>query len=315
MLKNIKSGYILKNIIHLHLNKRKYYLLAKHNKYLLKRLDLTLEDYIKLYKTIEIEIIPLPVSEIENTYTYQNYYFIKRKENKSIFHIYFNDDRTEVKRNYITKDDGDKIKKIKIEIDPELKSLKELFSDCVCIKEIKFTKFKREDFTDLNGMFYGCAFLDKLDITQMKTPNVTDMSHLFNQCHSLPELDIRNFDTSKVKNMAGMFSCCIKLKKINFNFNTKNVKSFKCMFNKCLSLKELNISSFDFSNGDDFAKMFFLCINLNYLDLTVFKVPHVKYLAYSMFGKCQEKLQTKVKKELGLEGDDGFEKINGDEFN
>ena len=49
----------------------------------------------------------------------------------------------------------------------ELKSLAGLFYDCQVLKEIKFTKFNRENFTNMNEMFYQCLYLDKLDIQKL----------------------------------------------------------------------------------------------------------------------------------------------------
>ena len=52
------------------------------------------------------------------------------------FHIYFNNNKEEIKRNYI--DEDEEIKIIKIIIDYQVKSLKELFSYCEYIKSINF---------------------------------------------------------------------------------------------------------------------------------------------------------------------------------
>ena len=70
------------------------------------------------------------------------------------YHIYLDDSKNEIKRNYITK--KDKFSKIKIIIDYEIKSLIELFKDCPFIYSINFIKFNRRDITNINNMFSGC---------------------------------------------------------------------------------------------------------------------------------------------------------------
>ena len=109
-----------------------------------------------------MEIIPIDKIEPD-----VNYLFIRMRENKNYYHIYFgNDLNTQIKRNYITYQD--KIKKIIIKIDMELKSLRGLFHDCTAIKEFKFTKLNRDDFTDIQDLFYGCINLEKIDIQKLK---------------------------------------------------------------------------------------------------------------------------------------------------
>ena len=106
------------------------------------------------------------------------------------------------------------------------------------MKEIKFTKFNRNDFTDFSNMFYGCRFLSSLDIKKLKTKNVTDMKWMFALCPSLTELNIINFDTSKVTDMTCLFSGCIRLKNIIVNFNMAKVKYKRGMFFRCESFDQ-----------------------------------------------------------------------------
>ena len=163
MINNIKSRYILKIIIE-HLIKKNYFKLFRYNKELQTKLDINLDDYKRIFNSIEMELIP-----IEKLKPDIKYYFIKMRENLNYYHIYFdNDEKTEIKRNYLT--NKDKVKKIAIKIDIELKSLTGLFTDCLAPKEITFTKFNREDFTDMKELFYGCNNLEKLDIQKFKTP-------------------------------------------------------------------------------------------------------------------------------------------------
>ena len=130
-LEKIKNKYILKQILD---NLRPIILLKllKYNKNLQNKIDKKLSDYKKEYSKIVIEIIPA-----ENKYGT----FIHIYNNKQYYHIYFNDDKEEIKRNEIK--EGDKISKIKIVLDYEIKTLCNLFVYCKCIRKINFIKFNR----------------------------------------------------------------------------------------------------------------------------------------------------------------------------
>ena len=130
---NITSPYVLKNIFEFDPHKT-YLNLLKYNKKLQNKLKLSIDSYYKAYSQIEIEVIP-----IDDLFSEKNKFINRRKEYKSSYHIFFNEEEKEIDRDYITKDD--KVSKIKIIIDFEVTSLKELFSECCYIKEIKFTNF------------------------------------------------------------------------------------------------------------------------------------------------------------------------------
>ena len=140
MLNNIKSLYIFKEVIDF-IPKRKYLEVFINNKKLQKKLNISIDTYIKYYNQIEIEIIP----DYENRYEW-NFINIKEESDKSFYHIYFNESDEEIKRDYINK--NEKISKIKIIIDMEEKSLAHLFEDSYHIKKINFIKFNRTNFTD-----------------------------------------------------------------------------------------------------------------------------------------------------------------------
>ena len=123
-LKKIKSKYILKQIFD-NLKQNKSLNIIRYNKKLKQKLNKNLKDYIKEYLKIEIEIIPK-----ENKYGK----FINYNKNKES-HIYFNDNKEEVKRKSFTK--NDKVTKIKIIIEEKIKSLSKLFKGCRDIKKIK----------------------------------------------------------------------------------------------------------------------------------------------------------------------------------
>ena len=118
-LKNIKSNYTLSKI-YSNLLEKKSLQIVKYNKKIQKRLNLSTKDY-KEYLDIEIEII-----------TTQNIYdrFINIEQNdKSFYHIYFNDNKEEIKKKYKIKE-RDEVEKIKIKIDYQIKSFENLFEKC-----------------------------------------------------------------------------------------------------------------------------------------------------------------------------------------
>ena len=129
-LENIKSKYIFEKIFGF-LNKNKSLGVVKYNKRLQKRLNININDY-KYYSKIEIELIPIknhPYSKFVNIY-----------ENESYYHIYFNDNKEEIKGKYYL-NEIDNISKIQILIDYQIISFERLFKDCICIESINFKKF------------------------------------------------------------------------------------------------------------------------------------------------------------------------------
>ena len=136
---NIKSRYILSKIYD-NMTIKKKLKIVKYNKRIQNRLNLSVKDYkeySETYSSIEIEIIPKKGEYGK---------FININENdKLYYHIYFNDNKEEIKNKYeINK--KDKVTKIKIKIDYQVKSFKELFSWCKCIKSINFKKFYRNKY-------------------------------------------------------------------------------------------------------------------------------------------------------------------------
>ena len=127
-LKNIKSKYILEKIIG-NISQKKLLYLIKNNKSIQKTLDIGIKDY-ENYLNIEIDIIPFYKKE-------KNSFINIKNEYKSHYHIYFKEKRDEIKRTYFTTTNDD-VSKIKIRIDKEITSLKDLFLDVNCIEKINF---------------------------------------------------------------------------------------------------------------------------------------------------------------------------------
>ena len=176
--KYIKNKYILKQITE-HLTKKRLFKIINYNKLFQEKLNIGIIDYKKIFDQIEIEILPINIDDF-------NYFININEEYKSSYHIYFNNNKNEIKQNYFNKNDN--ITKIYIILDNEIQSFKKLFCDCNCIEKIKFIKFKRNDINNMNGMFYGCSSLKELNLNNFNTSNVTDMNGMFYGCSSLKKL-------------------------------------------------------------------------------------------------------------------------------
>ena len=202
IIENIKSRYILLKIYD-NIPKIKKLAIAKYNKKIQNLLNLSTKDY-KEYCKIEIEIIPKKGKYGK---------FININENDALYyHIYFNDNKEEIKNKYEI-DEEDKITKIRIIIDYKIKSFKNLFKFIECIEYINFKNFNRNNITDMSEMFFGCSSVKELNLNNFNTYNVTDMRCMFSRCSSLEELNINNFNTNNVTNASNMFYGCSALKK------------------------------------------------------------------------------------------------------
>ena len=134
IIESIKSRYILSKIYN-NMTKKKKLQIVKYNKKIQNRINLSVNDYKEYSETftpINIEIIPT-----KNKYGK----FIDIDKNDRLFyHIYFNDNKEEIKNKYRIKEE-DKVAKIKIIIDYQVKSFKKLFYECFCIESVYFKKF------------------------------------------------------------------------------------------------------------------------------------------------------------------------------
>ena len=102
----LKSDYILKKLFS-NMQKRSSLKIIKCNINIQKRLNINInnyKDFSERFSSIELEIIPIQKK-------YGSFINIKEKDEK-YFHIYFNDNKEEIKRTKI--DEEDKISKITI---------------------------------------------------------------------------------------------------------------------------------------------------------------------------------------------------------
>ena len=179
--------------------------IIKYNENLKKRININTDDYKEYsekYSPIEIEIIP-------KKNEYGKFINIK-KEDKKYYHIYFNNNGEEIKKNNIEYHEDIKI--IKVVIDYQVESFEILFKGCYCIESICFKKFHRKNIINMRCMFERCRSLKELNINNFNTNNVNDMSWMFYRCKSLTELNLNNFNTNNITDMSCMFFQCSSLK-------------------------------------------------------------------------------------------------------
>ena len=273
----IKSAYILKQICE-HLNPKKLLNFIKYNKKVQDRLNINNNDYLNEYLKIELEMELIPV---EN----KCIKFINvHKHQRANFHFYFDDNPVENKNHYINKDE--KVKKIKIIIDNEIKSFDRLFENSSCIKKIRFLKFNKKDIENMSNMFLGCSSLEEIDLSHFNTDNVTNMSYMFFGCSSLKGLNLSKFNTNNVTNMKFMFCECSSIKRLNlFNFNTNKVTTMRGMFDGCSSLEKIDLSNFDTHKVNNMCQMFRKCSSLKEINVSNFYTNEVENMC-EMFKDC-----------------------------
>ena len=175
--KNIKSDYFFIKIFDIK-KKIKTLKIMKYNKELQKRSNISINDYkeySQLYSSIEIEL-----KLDDNKHSGQNKFINISEEEKEYYHIYFDNSNEEIKRNYLK--EKEKVNTIKIIINYQVKSFKELFNNCEHINSLFFKKFYRINITDMSYMFYGCSSLKELNLSNFNTNNVKDMRCMFKGC-------------------------------------------------------------------------------------------------------------------------------------
>ena len=213
IFKNLKNDYFLQKLFH-NLLKKKSLNILKYNKNIRKRINISIKDYKEYSELIELEI-----KTVNNKYGK----FINMNEgDEKYYHIYFNDNKEEIKRNDLNENDN--VSKIKIIIDYQVKSFEKLFYYCECIEYINFKKFYRNNINNMGYMFYGCSSLKELNLSNFNTNNVTNMRGMFCECSSLKELNLSNFNINNVTDMFGVFFGCPNQLQNTIRTRYKNIK-------------------------------------------------------------------------------------------
>ena len=164
IFKNLKNDYFLQ-ILFNHLLKKRSLKIMKYNKYIKDRVNISIKDYkeySEIYSLIEIEIKP-----VNNEY---GKFINVNKENEKYCHIYFNNKKEEIKRNYLKENENIEI--IKIIIDYQIKSFEGIFVTCENIEYIYFKKFYRNNINNMEYMFYGCSSFKELNLSNFNTNNL-----------------------------------------------------------------------------------------------------------------------------------------------
>ena len=296
---NVKCDYFLLKLLFDNLSKKKSFNIIKYNNKIQKRVNINIHDYIKaskIYSSIEVEIRPV-------MHKYGKFININA-EDENFYHIYFNNNKEEIKRNFLN--ENEQIKIINITIDYQVKSFDYLFKNCEIIESLYFKKFYRHNINKMNGMFYNCLFLKELNLSNINTNNIKNMSYMFYKCSSLKELNLSNFNTNNVIHMGYMFSGCSSLKTLNLsNFNTNHVINMNDMFSFCSSLKELNLSNFNTINVIYMGNMFSCCSSLKELNISNFYINNITHMYY-MFHKCSNQLIIEIKAQYGNIKEEAF---------
>ena len=169
IFKKIKSDYFLRKLFY-NLLKKKSLDIIKYNNNIKERINISIKDYKEYSELIEIEIKPIKIKYGK---------FINMNKNEIYYHIYFNDNKEEVKRNFLNLNEN--VSKIKIIIDYQVTSFDSLFYNCECIEYIYFKKTCRNNINNMRYMFWGCSSLKELNLSNFNTNNVTDMEGMFHE--------------------------------------------------------------------------------------------------------------------------------------
>ena len=275
ILSKIKNKYIFKQMFD-YLQDFTILKLTRYNKEIQNKLNITINDY-KKHAKIEIEIIPKVI--YPNSLRSPSFCInIINIYERNFYHIFFNDNKKETRISRIDYYSGlSPLRKIKVIIDHEIKSLAKLFYECDFIEKINFLKFNNHGITNMSYMFYKCSSLREINFNIFNTDSVTDMRFMFTGCPLLKELNLSKFNTSHVTHMSGMFDGCSSLGKINVSsFDTKNVVCMDFMFSSCSSLKELNLSNFNTDNVYNMMYMFRKCTALKELNISNFNTNNIE---------------------------------------
>ena len=127
ILINIKSDYFILKIFD-NIKKIKTLDIIKYNRKLQEILNYNInnyKEYSEIYSSIKIEI-----TTVKNKYG--KFINIINKEDAQYYHIYFNNTKEEIKRNYLNENENINI--INVKINYQIKSFDKLFKDCKCIE-------------------------------------------------------------------------------------------------------------------------------------------------------------------------------------
>jgi len=301
VLNKIKSSYNLKELFSFVGEKIELQLL-KYNKFLQKRLDLTLKDY-ETFKNIIINLkfdveyvnkLRNEYKELKKKIDNKNY---DNEDQKKKLNSELNNKEHELKKNRFMGLPFFNLYKEFIKIyyirdqdkseEAENSAFYNFFEDKP-IPDIKICIDKNGNITDCFSMFANCETIKEIEFVKFYTKDVTSMRHMFYLCSHLRHLDLSNFDTSNVTTMFGLCKKCYSLEsfKISEKFITSKVDDMQYLFEDCNNLVEVDLHYLDTSNIDNFSYMFNQCKKLQKVDISTFNSEKVFEL-HAMFQGCE----------------------------
>lgn len=147
---------------------------------------------------------------------------------------------------------GCSFQSVDLDIDNHIKHASYMFSDCIYLKNIVFTKkLNLSEVNSLCGLFSHCFCLRHFDFKDFILSNKLEcLTYIFYGCACLYEVNFgNNFPSENIKNMDFAFYDCMGLKKIYWGerqpFN--NLECMNAAFIKCNKLKELDLRGVDFN--------------------------------------------------------------------
>lgn len=107
------------------------------------------------------------------------------------------------------------------------------------------------------------------DLSHLDTSRFTNMGGMFVGCSKIESIDMSGLDTGSVTNMAEMFVGCYSLEKIKgLAYLLQGSVTSIPVFRFCSSLKRLDLSEWNTSNVKSLNLLFYLCGNIECVDLT-----------------------------------------------
>ena len=144
--------------------------------------------------------------------------------------------------------------------------------------------------TDLSYMFYGSYNLLSVTTRNWDTSNVTTMKSMFEGSGiGSWGLDLSKWDTGNVTDMNSMFCRCLLTSLDIAHFDTSNVTDMGSMFRENL-FRTLDISNWDLSKVTNMSGMFYLCSNLQEIDLSNCTNSHIN----GIFDSCPKLLSVNL---------------------
>ena len=189
---------------------------------------------------------------------------------------------------------------------------RDLFSDCIKLTSVDFSKLYYEYSDDLDYMFKGCSsltyvniniktfvvrsyitgmFIDcksltSIDLSKLDVSFTSYFDNMFSGCNSLESINLRSFKLEKATQINSMFYNCYSLKYLDLSsFQPIILEEMKSVFYNCTSLTSINLNRFYTSRVRDMNKLFYNCTSLKLIDLSSFDTRQVTYM-HNMFQNC-----------------------------